>query len=398
MFKFKKTVYRLLCLCFICAVLFPAQTAWADDAPTAEIRFVKLWQDDSRGERPESVTMELYAGSELIQTATLSGDADSQSWLGSFDSVPVYDGGRTINYTVGEVTAEGYKSIVSQQPKPASLSLSSWGEKITPASNSSYPIGSHNILLAKKGGSYFVWTRAKLDATQQEHLIYLVNTASLPGLGKELSFANTLFRSGLPAVFEDSGVSINGSSGDVVVEFSKTSDWSLFYSGLLGITEAREAVIENSLLPSVTPTPLPTVQPSPQATASPQPVISLSVKKLWRDRDRELRPKNVEVEIYRERELWKSVILNEGNDWSYSWQAENRNEGWSVKEKDVPAGYNSEVSREGNGFVITNTAKELPATGDVSPLEFYVVTGLLSLMGLTVIVSFPVLIIKAKKE
>lgn len=394
---FKKCMHFCFSFCFVCMLLLQAApAARADDVPTAQIHVVKLWQDENTDTRPESVDIELYADGKLIDTLRLSGDRDSTSWLGSFPPQPVYEGSRTIDYTVREQSGGDYKSIVSQQPKQSALTLSSWGEKITPASKSSYPIGSSNVLVANKGGSYFVWTRAALDSTQQEQLIYLVNKAELQGLGKELSFANTLFRSGLPAFFEDSGVSINGSAGNASIEFNESNDWSLFYTGLLGIRQAQEAIIENRLSPVPTPTPQPTTQPEP--SPSPAPMLTLSVEKVWLDRDDSLRSENAAVEVYRDGELWQTLILNEENGWLQSLQVPNNGESWAVREIQIPDGYSSTVSRDGDHFTVTNTSKDIPATGDVSSLEFYAVTGTLCLMVLTVLIGFTVLVKKRKTD
>ncbi len=397
MFKTGRIFRLTLYLACVCLMLLTAPTAWADST-AAQIDVVKLWQEDSADTRPESVTIELYADGKLIDTLSLSGDKDSSSWLGSFPPQPIYEGSRTIDYTVREERSGDYKSIVSQQPKQPAVTLSSWGEKITPASSSTYPIGSSNVLVAKKGSSYFVWTKTALNSAQQEQLIYLVNVAQLQGLGKELSFANTLFRSGLPAVFEDSGVSINGSAGNISVEFAESSDWSLFYTGLLGIREAKEAIIENRLTAVVTPSPLPTAQPSPEPSPSPAPTLTLSVEKVWIDRDDSLRSENASIEIYRDGELWQTLVLNEENGWRQSLQVPDNGGSWAVKEVQIPEAYSSTVSRDGNSFTVTNTAKDIPATGDVSAFEFYAVTGALCLMILTVLVSFTVLVKKRKND
>lgn len=397
MFRIRNFIKCALFLGCVCLMLLTSPTAWAEE-PEAEIKVVKLWQQDNAETRPASISLELYADGKLVDTLVLSGDKDSSSWLGSFPSRPIYEGGRTIDYTVREKGDTNYKSIVTQQPKQAALSLSSWGEKITPASKSTYPIGSSNVLVANKGGNYFVWTRTALSANQQEQLIYLVNRAELQGLGKELSFANTTFRSGLPAFFEDSGVSINGSSGNASVEFEESSDWSLFYTGLLGIREAREAVIENRLIPTPTPSPLPTEQPEPETSPTPAPLLTLSVEKIWLDRDASQRSEQATIGIYRDGELWQTLILNEENGWQQSIQVPDRGESWSVKESPIPDGYSSEVRRDGNHFTVTNISKDIPATGDVSALEFYSVSSALCMMILTVVISLPFLIAKKKTD
>jgi len=385
---------RFFAAAILMLTLFSAlgSTALAAGSPMDEIRAVKLWQGDETASRPESITLHLYADGELKDSLTLSGDADSQSWLGSFGMQPVYrSGGVPISYTVREESPEGYSGTVTQQPAPAALSLSSWGEKITPASESSYPL-SGNMLVAKKGGDYFVWTRAELDSAQKEQLIFLINAASLQGLGKALSLENTLFRSGLPAVFEDSGVSINKDAGSASADFDKTSSWSLFYSGLLGIRKAREALIENTFS-----LPAPTVRPTPSPVPTPEAeTLSLGVKKLWLMREGDSRPDTATVQLYKDGEPYAQISLSEANGWQHTWEGLEASAKWSVREAEVPEGFVSSVSREGNLFTVTNISKSFPATGDVSAAEFYAVSALLCLMLLGILLSIPV--IKRKKD
>ncbi|MBQ4651636.1 MAG: Cna B-type domain-containing protein, partial [Oscillospiraceae bacterium] len=176
----------------------------------------------------------------------------------------------------------------------------------------------------------------------------------------------------------------------------ESSDWSLFYTGLLGIREAKEAIIENRLSVPVSPSPLPTAQPSPEP--SPLPLITLSVEKVWLDRDDSQRSENASVELYRDGELWQTLVLNEENDWTQSLQVPGKGESWTVKEVQIPEGYSSEVTREGNHFTVTNTSKDIPATGDVSAFEFYAVSSALCMMILTVIVGFTILVKRNKTD
>ena len=50
------------------------------------------------------------------------------------------------------------------------------------------------------------------------------------------------------------------------------------------------------------------------------------------------RAASISVEIYKDLELWDTVVLDESNDWSYSW-AYSSSPDWRVKEAEVPDGY-----------------------------------------------------------
>lgn len=257
---------RRLLISFVCVFMafllpagsFPAQASQAEN--TGEIPVVKRWEGEEA--LPERVTVKLLAGGTCIRTLTLTA-ADTQddgSWQSSFQNVPLYDSqGRPIDYTVAEEPVEGFRSAVTQQPRAASLTVGSFGEKVTPASNESYSIGSARLVVANKGGNYYVWTLSSLGTAEKKQLLAGINTANLQGLGKALTESNTEFAAGLPASFSD-GVRLRQSGQVTYIEFEKTNVWSLFYAGDYSLQEAQAAVIVNRA-----ETAAPTASPEPTA-------------------------------------------------------------------------------------------------------------------------------------
>ena len=106
----------------------------------------------------------------------------------------------------------------------------------------------------------------------------------------------------------------------------------------------------------------------------------LKVLKLWKgDEGQTDRPKNVEVEIFRNGTSYKTVELSEENNWSYSWSADDDGSKWTVIEKNVPKGYAMTVEEKDSSFVITNTFSQSspddpigPPTGDTSNMLVYI--------------------------
>ena len=257
---------RRLLISFVCVFMaflllagsFPAQASQAEN--TGEIPVVKRREGEEA--LPEQVTVKLLAGGTSIRTLTLTA-ADTQddgSWQSSFQNVPLYDSqGRPIDYTVAEEPVEGFRSAVTQQPRAASLTVGSFGEKVTPASNESYSIGSARLVVANKGGNYYVWTLSSLGTAEKKQLLAGINTANLQGLGKALTESNTEFAAGLPASFSD-GVRLRQSGQVTYIEFEKTNVWSLFYAGDYSLQEAQAAVIVNRA-----ETAAPTASPEPTA-------------------------------------------------------------------------------------------------------------------------------------
>ena len=102
------------------------------------------------------------------------------------------------------------------------------------------------------------------------------------------------------------------------------------------------------------------------------------VVKLWKDSGNQAnRPTAVTVEILKDGVLHETVVLNEQNNWSYSWEAEDLTNRWTVAEKNVPAGYQVAVSSQWGVFTITNeypsSPGEPPKTGDSTPLWLYII-------------------------
>ena len=248
--KTMKTWAARLGLCLavlaVLAALFVPACAYADDGEYITVR--KTWQHGTvtEGKRPQSVTVSILAGGAEYASLTLTAanaEADG-SWTGSIGPVPVYnERGEAITYTVSEPAVAGYTSVVTRQPKLADVLAFNWGSKITPASDPSYALGASNLVVANKGGSYYVWTRETLTNAERARLLDEINAAGLQGFGKALAETNTEFQSGLPAQFASGDVSIREDNGGAVIEFARPNAWSLFYAGTLVRTEAQAAEI-----------------------------------------------------------------------------------------------------------------------------------------------------------
>ena len=276
--KARRGLYTLvfsILLCNLLSALAPAAHA----AEMGSIAVEKNWQTKGNS-LPQSVTLYLKNGEATVSTLVMSNANAGQNgeWTGSFENVPLYDNnGRPIEYTVSEMWLEGYDFSVLRQPKAESIEIKEIGEKITPASESRYSVGSANMIVANKGGEYYLWTESNLSDTQKTRLLASINQAGLQGFGKDLSLSNTAFQSGLPAYF-DAGVTVGEDNSGVYVDFEKTNVWSLFYAGVYEIQRAQSAVVLNTAIAAATPTPsaspivspTPTIQPSPTPSAPPQ--------------------------------------------------------------------------------------------------------------------------------
>ena len=87
----------------------------------------------------------------------------------------------------------------------------------------------------------------------------------------------------------------------------------------------------------------------------------LTVRKVWVD-DGIDRPESVIVQLLRNGEVREEIELNQNNQWAYTWDRLDEDYTWSVREKNVPNGYEAFYTTEGNVTTITNTEKTEPIT------------------------------------
>ena len=139
-----------------------------------------------------------------------------------------------------------------------------------------------------------------------------------------------------------------------------------------------------------------------------EPITTLTVKKTWK-LDNGRKPTDfIEVMLMQDGKEYKTVKLNEENNWEYTWNDLSINHQYSVKEINVPKGFTSSMKQEGTvitimnddepeSFIIPNTSTNSdkpngndknPETGDQTNIGFYTslfVTAGLGLMVLLVI-------------
>lgn len=115
---------------------------------------------------------------------------------------------------------------------------------------------------------------------------------------------------------------------------------------------------------------------------------NISVVKVWNDNNHEnLRPNNITINLYADGEIYKSVELNESNNWSYTFEdLDVYNKGKKIIYTINESGnskYSTEIKGDmETGFTVTNTYYEPtinPKTGD--NISFYIMTLLFSLIG-----------------
>lgn len=96
----------------------------------------------------------------------------------------------------------------------------------------------------------------------------------------------------------------------------------------------------------------------------------LTVHKIWDDNGYPERPENITVVLNRDGEAHESVLLNQDNQWTHTWEKLDDRYEWTVTEE-VPDGYEATYAFEDNTIFITNFTDYTPAP-EPSPVDLTV--------------------------
>lgn len=124
--------------------------------------------------------------------------------------------------------------------------------------------------------------------------------------------------------------------------------------------------------------------------------VTYTIIKEWRDY-KQNRPDAIEVDIYKDSELYESISLNSDNNWTYSFVAKDDGSIFTAVERNVPDGYTVSIDKDGTRIVIINTHdEEPPKTVDNIYLYFIILLG--SILGLvsTLLVIRKMIIVNEK--
>lgn len=227
---------------------------------TTDITVEKVWEDNNNaaGVRPDSLTVNLYAGEKQIQTITLTNKnvdpEDNNKWVGVFKNVPFCDNnGVFIDYTVEEILPAGYRCTDVVNPVAGGF------VKVPHCDTDTYVTNANVVVISTANNAenkdFYVWTAEG----QTADLDNLNKAIGLNG-GNSLNSKNTGLWKGA-GTFE---VIEHGSSTPSSITFDShgnmtfvdnrehgASLWTMFWYGNLG----SPAVITNAYDPTI---PLPT--------------------------------------------------------------------------------------------------------------------------------------------
>lgn len=272
----------LIMLLAMVSLMYVTQSIYADST-VVNIPIEVVWKNDDESKRPSQMGVTLYNGDTILQNITVTSDSN---WQGEFKDVPHYDeAGNLMVYTVKSETINDYETQYVQ-PVLGDITMSGFLEKTTPASNSIYPLGDSNLVIAKKGNTLYIWSLKQLNDVQlQKVLAQAEATPELSGFNKN----GYQVAYGIGAYFE---VKHQGDSKKIIFEkpneelqvnFEEPNLWSMFFVSTMVETSPTKAQVINTYsnttiepvdeepAPTPSPTPNPTPNPSPAPTTNPKP-------------------------------------------------------------------------------------------------------------------------------
>lgn len=228
-------------------------------------------------------------------------------------------------------------------------------------STQTFSLGKGNIVIAKKGPSFDIWTPEQVLGDQKQGVIDAINAAGFGDLKPNIVNTNFGYGYGPEAIFRDDKgheVRIVKENDDVKIEFSETSAWSWFYYGTLEITSATGWIVKNTY----------------------NPKINIDVTKNWIHNGNNNTPESVQVKLYADGVAVDGALLalrsnptDSDKDWKGTFENLPKYSSgttpivYTVAEVNVPNNYTPSVTGDvDNGFTITNTYTSTSESGSGS--------------------------------
>ena len=384
----------------------------------------KIWDDGDNqdGKRPESITVNLFANGEKIDSKAVKADAEG-NWKYSFKNLPKYANGQLISYTVTEDAVPEYTAEISgttiinkYQPGKTSISVvKAWedgnnqdGLRPTDIKVQLYADGSkQGEEVTLNAGNQWSYTWSDLNEMKSgQKIVYTVEEAGkVTGydtvISGEAKTGYVITNSHTPELTNISGEKIwddgnnqdgkrpesitvnllaNGQKTDSkVVKADKEGNWSYTFQNLPKYANGEPiiyTVTEDTVTDYTTEVTGTTIINKYQPGKT-----SITVTKAWEDFNDHngIRPSEIKVQLYADGEAQgEEITLNAEKQWTYIWtDLDERKAGelidYTVKETENIDNYETTISGDAHtGYIIINTLKtgnlelEKLITGDLS--------------------------------
>ncbi|MBQ6522121.1 MAG: Cna B-type domain-containing protein, partial [Atopobiaceae bacterium] len=365
----KMLMVAIVAIVAIAAPLFSTKALAAEDDKIDEytpvditVPFTKVW-DGGEGERPESVTVnlyrfregDLYQGAEPFATAKVSGE---EGWKYDFDlkdseSDPLFyrdaDGNyHPYSFATEESPIPGFTDIARKNPELV-LKIEKAGEHddiwIKPSDANGFEINTKDspmsFIAMKSGETLYIWTPEKLSLSEQ--IVMFEAVAKHPDFPTEWKDATFLTGYGH---YDAGGFAVSADK----VEFDDFSVWSFW---------ARGTYVRST---------------TDQLSASITSVVDLTdvtVTVRWDDADDAdgLRPESLALTLTPSVEGSDASVEKDGSTWTYTWTRLPKTDptgaeiAYTVSEESVPDGYTADPATVAAGGTIVNSNELKPEPG-----------------------------------
>jgi pilin isopeptide linkage protein len=284
-----------------------------------DVTVSKVWEDSNNKEgfRPESVTVHLYIGSEMIDTAVLG---SNNEWTFTFEGLEKNANGVAINYTVTEDKVANYST------------------EITKATDGTftYTVTNSRTVEYTQVSVEKIWD----DSNNKEGFRPDAVTVKLLANGAEAGTATLNADNEWKYTWTDLQKYVNGQE----VTFTVSEDQLANYK-----EPVIKKVSETAWSYTVT-------------NSRDLEETEASVAVVWDDNDNEegFRPAGVTVNLMKGNAVLESVELNEGNGWSHSWTKLQKYENGAAVDytvtEDPVANYSTQITKP-VGDIFTYTVK-----------------------------------------
>ena len=358
----------------------------------------KVWVDDNDndGLRPEFVTVDVLADGVKVQTVTVKGD----DWTYTVSGLPKYADGKEIVYTVEEVgSPKGYTTSVegltitnTHVPEVTNVSVAKvWNDS---DNRDGVRPGNVNITLYADGveystvqvnGTNWNYTFTNLPKYNNTKLIvFTVGEGSVEGYDSARVYCNGTYKfinTHIPMVTEiniskiwmdkdnQDGIRPEAITVDILADGAKVQTitigsedgWTSSVKDLPMYKDGK--LVEYSVNESVIPYGYNATINGFNITNTHIPdVTQVKVTKVWNDTDNQdgKRTNNVTVTLYANKYKVNDVVLNQSNDWTYTFinlpkYANGSIIVYTVDESVVPDGYYKNITNCGSCYKIINT-------------------------------------------
>ncbi len=328
---------------------------------TTSVTVNKEWHDEGNqdGKRPDSITVRLLADGTKVKDATITPD-NSGNWTYTWSGLAKYKAGQLINYTVLEDAVDGYTTSI-----PTSLGTTTNGYVGT--ITNTHEIEKTSVTVNKE------W----IDGNNQDGI-----RPDSVNITLDATITNT---NG-----EKENVTIPGTVTRTIT-LNEGNTWTYTWAGLDKYKNGKEikyTVAENNEDERYTVS----IKQNNKTTANgydytvtnsytPEKT-SVKVNKVWTDADNQdgIRPDSVSITLTAtitntngEKEnvtipgtVTRTITLNEGNKWAYTWSGLDKNKAgqkieYTVVENNVKTGYsvsvvpNNQTAENGYDYTVTNS-------------------------------------------